>query len=137
MINEVLEQVHKRCHIHDIWLADTVIPEGLTDEDDEATVPPIDESWQSPFVGQPVDRAFEFLATMSPEKSLNRTFIIVWNKALYERKNWVVIYRIDENGEITCIPCAAHMCMVFVDSYTWHLWPEYLEEWYKDGKPIF
>lgn len=137
MINEVLEQVHKKCHIHNIWLAETILPEGLTDEDDEATVPPIDESWQSPFVGQPVEEAFKFLSMTSIEKSLNRTFIVVWNKALYERQKWVVIYRIDENGEITSVPCAAHMCMVFIDSNTWHHWPEYLVDWREEGKPIF
>lgn len=137
MINDVLEQVYQKCHIHNIWIADTDHLEGLTEENEEATVPPIHRSWQSPFIGQSVEKAFEFLATVPLEKSLNRTYIVVWNQALYEQERWVVICRIDEEGEITSIPCAAYMCMTFIDSGTEHLWPEYLEEWRKYGKPIF
>lgn len=137
MINEVLEQVYKKCHIHNIWLAHLDSLGDLTEEDEEATVPPIEESWQSSFVGQSFEDAFKCLATTPLEKSLNREFIIVWNQALYERRNWVVICRLDENGEITSIPCVAHMCMTFIDSGTEHRWPEYLEEWRNSGKPIF
>ena len=137
MINEVLEQVYRKCHIHNIWLADTVSLDDLTEEDEEATVPPIDSSWRSPFVGQSVEEAFEFLATVPLDKSLNRTFVIGWDQALYEQKRWVMIYRIDANGGITSIPCVAHMCMTFIDSGTEYRWPEYLEEWRKYGKPIF
>ena len=137
MINKLLEQVYEKCHIHKIWLADTNFLGDLTEEDEEATVPPIDESWQPPFVGQSVEKAFHFLSTLPLDKSLNRTFIIVWDQSLYEQKRWAVIYRIDENGEITSIPCAAQMCMTFIDSGTECRWPEYLEEWRKDGKPIF
>jgi hypothetical protein len=49
-------------------------------------VPPVDESWQTPFVGQSVEEAFRLLATVPLEKSLNRTFIVVLNKALYNRE---------------------------------------------------
>lgn len=127
----------RKYHIHNIWAADTNSLEDLTEEDEEATVPPIEESWQSPFAGQSVKNAFEPLALVPLDKSLNRTFIIVLNQALYEQKKWVVIYRIDEGGEITSILCVAHMCMTFIDSETEHHWPEYLEEWRRYGKPIF
>jgi len=137
MINEVLKEVYKNCHIHNIWLADPDSLEGLLEEDEEATVPPIDESWQSPFLGLTIEQAFEFVGKAPLEKSLNRELIIVWDQALYEQKRWVVICRIDGGGEITSIPYLAHMCMVFIDSGTEHLWSEYLEEWQKHGKPIF
>lgn len=121
----------------DVELADTILPDGLTEDDGEATVPPVDESWQSPFVGQSVDEAFRFLATVSPEKSLNRTFIVVLNKALFDQKKWLILYRINERGEITSAPCAAHMTMVYINSYNWHIWPELLDKWRKHGKPVF
>ncbi|KAH0037938.1 hypothetical protein KCU78_g1578, partial [Aureobasidium melanogenum] len=101
MINGLLEQVNKESQIYNIWLAETAIPDGLTEEDGEATVPPIDGNWQSAFVGDTVEQAFEFLTKIPLEKSLNRTYIIVLDKNLYEQKNWVVLYRIDEEGEIT------------------------------------
>jgi hypothetical protein len=135
MINDVLIQVNERTKAYNVWLADSVV--SLTEEDQVATEVPIDESWQSPFAGYSVEEAFKYLATVSVENSLNRTYIIVLNKALYEQKNWVVIYRIDENGEITSIPCVAQMAMVHIDSYSWHIWPECLEQWHKHGWPIF
>jgi hypothetical protein len=135
MINEVLARTSDKTRADNVWLADSI--ESLIEEDEVATMPPVDESWQSPFAGQPVEKAFEYLATVSLEKSLNRAHIVVLNKALYEQKDWLAIYQIDENGEITSVPCATRLCMVFIDSYTLHLWPEYLEEWRRDGKPIF
>jgi hypothetical protein len=137
MINGFLEQVNKESQVHNIWLADSSIPDGLTDEDGEATVPPIDAKWQSAFFGNTVEQAFEFLATVPIQKSLNRTYIIVLDGALYEQKNWVVLHRIDEEGEITSVPCAAHMCMVYLDSYTWDRWPDHLNAWRKHCRPIF
>jgi hypothetical protein len=137
MVNEVLELVYKEIEFHEIWVADTILPEGLTDEDDEATIPPVDQTWHSPFVGQPIEEAFRCLASIPLDKSLNRTFLIVLDKALYDREKWVVLYRIDERGEITSAPCAADMVMVYVDSYNWHLWPDILESWRKHGDPIF
>lgn len=117
MIDNLLEQVNAKLRIDNVWLADTTIPDGLTEEDGEATIPPIDASWQSSFVGKSVEEAFEFLATIPLDKSLNRTYIIVLDRKLYEQKKWGLLYRIDEEGEITCVPCAAHMCMVYIDSY--------------------
>jgi hypothetical protein len=109
----------------------------VADEDRIGTIAPIDESWQSPFGGKSVEDAFEYLATVSLELSLNRTYIMVLNKALYEQEDWLVIYCIDEDGEITSIPCDTQMCMVHIDSYSWHHWPQYLEEWREEGKPVF
>ncbi|KAG9614766.1 hypothetical protein KCU86_g258, partial [Aureobasidium melanogenum] len=100
MINGLLEQVNKESQIYNIWLAETAIPDGLTEEDGEATVPPIDGNWQSAFVGDTVEQAFEFLTKIPLEKSLNRTYIIVLDKNLYEQKNWVVLYRIDEEEDM-------------------------------------
>jgi hypothetical protein len=127
MIDEVLELVYRELEVHEIWLADTELPEGLTEEDGEATVPPINQTWHSPFAGQPIEEAFRFLALVPLEKSLNRTSLIVLDRALYDREKWIVLYRIDERGEITSAPCTAHMCMVYVDSYNWHMWPPHLE----------
>jgi hypothetical protein len=87
MVNEVLESVYKEMKTYEIWLADTTLPEGLTDEDAEATIPPIDQTWHSPFVGQPIEEAFKSLASIPLEKSLNREFLIVLDKALYDRKS--------------------------------------------------
>jgi hypothetical protein len=135
MINEVLQRLNDDTGAQNVWLADSL--ESSTKEDWLGTQPPIDESWQSPFAGQSVERAFEYLATVSREISLNRTYIMVLDKTLYKQKDWLAIYQIDENGEITSIPCTAHDCMLFIDPYSWHLWPEYLEQWREDGEPIF
>lgn len=44
MINGLLEQVNKDLQVYNIWLADTAIPDGLTEEDGEATIPPMNVS---------------------------------------------------------------------------------------------
>jgi hypothetical protein len=137
MINEVLVKTIKDTGADDVWLADTIESLIVADEDRDGTKAPINELWQSPFSGKSVEEAFKYLATVSLELSLNRTYIMVLNKALYEQKDWLVIYRIDEDGEITSIPCDTQMCMVHIDSYSWHHWPEYLEEWREEGKPVF
>jgi hypothetical protein len=135
MINDFLEKVNEQIEVYDLWPADSI--ESFPEEGDLATEPPVDESWQSPFAGHSVEEAFKYLATVDLEKSLNRTYIVVLHKALYEQKDWVMIYRIDENGEITSIPCVAQMAMIHIDSYSWHIWPECLEQWHKHGWPIF
>jgi hypothetical protein len=43
-------------------------------EDEVATMPPVDESWRPPFAGQPVEKTFEYLATVSLEKSLRSAY---------------------------------------------------------------
>ncbi|THW18049.1 hypothetical protein D6D23_05258, partial [Aureobasidium pullulans] len=77
MINGLLEQVNKDLQVYNIWLADTAIPDGLTEEDGEATIPPMNT----------VEEVFTFLATVPLGRSLNRTYIIVMTRNLYEQKN--------------------------------------------------
>jgi hypothetical protein len=136
VINDYLNKVIQHSNVYNLWVAGTT-QEGLTDEDDDATIPPMDPTWLSPFVEKSVEHAFAYLATLPLNLSVNREYLVVLNKMLYQQKGWIIIYRIDEKGVITCIPCTAHMTPTYLNSYLWHRWPAYLEEWRKQGKPIF
>lgn len=136
MINDYLRRVIEHSNIYNLWLAD-LNPQNLTEDDEDATIPPIDPTWQSPFVGNTIEDAFGFLATIPLNMALTREYLVVLDKAIYEQKDWIVIYRIDDQGEITSIPCMAKMTLTYLNSYLWHRWPDYLEEWRKEGKPIF
>jgi hypothetical protein len=135
MINEVLEKVYKELGVYHLWLADNKA-ESLPEEPDLATVPPIAEDWQSAFAGQTIEQAFEFLSTLPThaEVSINRTYIVVLDKHLYRTRDWVIVCKIDSEGIITTVPCAASNSILHIDSYSWHLWPEYVERWRREGK---
>ncbi|KAG9949376.1 hypothetical protein KCU85_g4316, partial [Aureobasidium melanogenum] len=116
MINDYLQRVIKHSNVYNLWLAD-MDPQNLTEDDEDATIPQVNLTWQSPFVGKTSEEAFEYLATIPLKMALNREYLVVLDKALYKQKDWVIIYRIDEEGEITCIPCTAHMTLVYINSY--------------------
>lgn len=122
MINGYLEQVSKHSNVYNLWVAGTS-QEGLTDDDEDATIPPVDPTWHSPFVGLSAEDAFACVATLPLYLSVNREYLVVLDRTLYLQKEWIVIYRIDEEGLITCIPCTAHMTLTYLNSNLWHRWP--------------
>ncbi|CAD0098209.1 unnamed protein product [Aureobasidium mustum] len=136
MIGEYLDKVIKHSNVYNLWVAGTS-QEGLTDEDEDATIPPMHPTWKSTFVGKPVEDAFAHLATLPLDLSVNRVYLVVLDDILYREKGWIIIYNIDEKGVITCVPCTAHMTLTYINSYMWHNWHRYLEEWRKQGRPVF
>lgn len=136
MINEVLEKNEKESDVYHLWLADTS-GSYPREHDDDATIPPITSSWQSSFAGKTVEQAFEFLATIPLDISIDRRTLVVLHKHLYESKDWVVVYEIDEQGEITSIPCATEYTVMYLDSYQWLDWDVNLAQWREDGCPLY
>lgn len=137
MINEVLEKVYDESGVYHLWLADDN-PESLPVDHDCATVPPISLNWQSRFAGQSIEQAFEFLSTLpvDTDVSINRTYIVVLDTELYKTRDWVIVCKIDEHGTITTVPCAAKNPILHIDSYSWHLRPQYLDRWRIEGRPF-
>jgi hypothetical protein len=135
MINEVLERVYEESGVYHLWLADDKT-ESLPNEPDLASVPPIEQDWQSAFAGQTIEQAFEFISALptDAEVSMDRTYIVVLDTHLYRTKDWVMVCKIDRGGIITTVPCEASSPILHIHSYTGHLWPEYLERWRREGK---
>jgi hypothetical protein len=135
MINEVLEKVYEESGVYHLWAADNKA-ESFPKEPDLATVPPIAEDWQSAFAGQTIEQAFEFLSTLpiDVKVSVNRTYIVLLDKHLYRTRGWVIVCKIDKEGTITTVPCAASNPILHIDSYSWHLWPEDVDTWRREGK---
>jgi hypothetical protein len=134
MINEVLERVYEESGVYHFWLADNRM-ESLPKESDLASVPPIEQNWQSAFAGQTIEQAFEFILTLptDAEISIDNTYIVVLDTHLYRTKDWVMVCKIDKEGIITTAPCAASSPILHIHSYTGHLWPEYIDRWRREG----
>jgi hypothetical protein len=64
MINEVLERVYGESGVYPLWLADNKT-ESLPEEPDLASVPPIEQNWQSAFAGKTIEQASKFVSTLS------------------------------------------------------------------------
>ena len=140
MINEVLEKVHEEHGIYHLWLAEDTLRSYPTDLD-EATVPPVSSNWRSPFAGKTIEDAFTFMSCIpadpdGSDDTMNKTYIVVLDRDLYESRGWVVVCKIDEEGTITTAPCAARNAMLHINSLSWYLWPNYLERWRNEGKPF-
>ncbi|THZ20561.1 hypothetical protein D6C91_04701 [Aureobasidium pullulans] len=137
MINEFLEKTHEEHGIYHLWLAEDTLRSYPTDLD-EATVPPVSSNWRSPFAGKTIEEAFTFMSCIPTDfdVTMNRTYIVVLDRDLYESRGWVVVCKIDEEGTITTAPCAARNAMLHINSLSWHLWPNYLERWRNEGKPF-
>lgn len=136
MINEVLEKSADETGDHLLWLADDTF-EQLPNDKGTIINAPVPSTWRSPFIDKSIEEAFEFFSTIPLDKDLIREYIAVLNKRLYEEKGWVVLYKIDDNGEITCIPCRAEMSLLQMGSYSQDEWPIHLKDWRLEGKPVF
>lgn len=135
MVNEVLDKVAEEQGDNLLWLAEDKF-ENLPKENCTTTKPPIPSTWRSPFIGKTIEDAFEYLSTIPLDKSLGRDYIAVLNKRLYERKGWLVLYKIDTDGEITSIPCAAELSLTQMASYAQDNWPVHLKDWREKGQPV-
>lgn len=132
-----MQKVYSESEVYHLWLADNSLG-SFPDDFDVATVPSVSPAWRSPSVGKTIEEAFEFLSTLpnDAEVTMNRTYIVALDKHLYNTRNWVIVCKIDEEGTITTAPCVAQNPILHIDSLSWHLWPQYLERWRKEGKPF-
>lgn len=125
MINEVLKKVAEEEHDHLLWLANDSLANLPTIEGGGTTTElPIPSSWRSPFSGKTVEAAFEYLASIPLAYSGIRGYIAVLDKCLYEQSGWLVLYKIDECGEIISVPCTVGVAMVQIglcDRDVWSL----------------
>ncbi|KAG9692016.1 hypothetical protein KCU95_g7616, partial [Aureobasidium melanogenum] len=136
IIDEVIVNNRKHTGGYFFWLAEENFEALLPDDTDELIKPTIPADWVSRFAGKTVEDAFRFIATLHLEARLDRQFIAVLDIRLYKEKDWLVIYRVDEQGEITSIPCKAELTCMQMRSYGNHNWPTFMDDWQRTGKPI-
>ncbi|CAD0097356.1 unnamed protein product [Aureobasidium mustum] len=133
----VLEKNRKLTGGYFLWLAENNL-EALPQHDaDGSAKPRISTDRVSSFIGKTVEDAFRFIATVPLENLVDRQFIAVLDHRLYKEKDWLVIYRIDAEGEITSIPCKAEFICMQLHGYQNHNWPTFMDDWLRKGKPVF
>lgn len=136
MNDETLKSNAKTIEGYCFWLAEETFGVFSDENSDDLTILPISASRLSPFVGKTFEDAFKFLATVPLDKRLGRQFIAVLDNRLYRERDWLVIYRIDEQGEITSIPCKAELTCMQLQSSANHNWLTLINDWQRTGKPI-
>lgn len=119
------------------WLANDTL-QDVPDEGEDRDLPKssCSSDWRSPFAGKTVQDAFEFLSSIPLTKKLMRGYILVLDKHLYNEKDWLVVYHIDVNGDITSIPCETSISLAAASQSYEHKWNLALEDWRGNGQPL-
>lgn len=78
-------------------------PEG------DGTEPIVAATWRSPFVGKSLEEIASWIREIpKPPKRINKTYLAVLQKELYEREGQVLICRIEKGRRVETIPMDAH-----------------------------
>ncbi|KAH0377374.1 hypothetical protein KCU92_g9260, partial [Aureobasidium melanogenum] len=136
IIDEVIMKNREYTGGYFFWLAEDTFDSLPSDDTDSLVKSTVPSDWVSPFISKTVEDAFRFIATIPLDTSLDRQFIAVLDSRLYREKDWLVIYRIDEQGEITSIPYKAELTNMQLHSYQNHNWPIFMDDWLRDGEPV-
>ncbi|THX28584.1 hypothetical protein D6C90_08616 [Aureobasidium pullulans] len=96
-------------------------------------------TWTPPFLGQSIELAFAFLADIPEDIMLDREHIAVLDKHFLEENGWVLIYHLDGEGVITCVPCVLELCNMLPGNVNFHegTWKMNLEDWKDRGNVMF
>ncbi|KXS95496.1 hypothetical protein AC578_8802 [Pseudocercospora eumusae] len=115
-----------------LWLADSYdkLPEIDEEQRTVGTVPPVDASWQSPFIGKTIQEAAEFV--QNAPKPLCKVFFAVLEKGRYEKDNKVTICKI-VHGEVQAIPCTTEDVTNHLLGHDRDTWEESFRRWREEG----
>ncbi|KXT18423.1 hypothetical protein AC579_8169 [Pseudocercospora musae] len=115
-----------------LWLADSYdkLPEIDKEQRTMGTVPPLNASWQSPFIAKGIQDAAEFV--QNAPKPLCKVFFAVLQKDLYENDDKVMICRI-VNGEVQAIPCTTKDVTNLLLGHDRDTWEESFRRWREEG----
>ncbi|THY66780.1 hypothetical protein D6C97_01333 [Aureobasidium pullulans] len=115
------------------WLAD------YTHNVAEASSLVLPPTWTPPFLGQSIEQAFAFLADIPEDIILNREYIAVLDKHFLGENGWVLIYHLDGEGVITCVPCVLELCNMLPGNVNFHegTWKTSWEGWKDRGNVMF
>ncbi|THY76284.1 hypothetical protein D6C86_05494 [Aureobasidium pullulans] len=115
------------------WLADHT---HNVAEASSLVLPP---TWTPPFLGQSIEQAFAFLADIPEDIILNREYIAVLDKHFLEENGWVLLYHLDGEGVITCVPCVLELCNMLPGNVNFHegTWKTSWVGWKDRGNVMF
>lgn len=139
MIEEIIKNAAENSRMHNYWLADTYasFPErkdsGRVPE--VGTVPPIDLTWRSPFIGKSMQECADFAVNAPRDRGLCRMHFVVLDKQQYEKKEWVTCCKIMADGKFSAIPGDAALSTMFLFGYDFDMWDNYIEDWEEMRKP--
>ncbi|THY17810.1 hypothetical protein D6D01_07412 [Aureobasidium pullulans] len=90
-------------------------------------------------LGQSIEQAFAFLADIPEDIILNREYIAVLHKRFLEENGRVLLYQLDGEGVITCVPCALELCNMLPGNVNFHegTWKTDWEGWKDRGNVMF
>jgi hypothetical protein len=119
-----------------LWLADKY--ENLPDYADslsaEGTATPVDPDWKSPFIGQTIHEAVDFIRNApKPPKPLCKVFCAVLQKDRFEKDGVMLICRRVGEEEVQVIPCAASEAGSFFAGFERDEWEESYRRWQEEG----
>jgi hypothetical protein len=153
VIEDILEETAREMSdVYYYWLADdySTLPQKREDEELAGTVPPLTQTWRSPFLGSTVEAAFEYVKN-APGKLLNRKHIVFLDKKLFEDRRMLRVYRMEgaepdfavelgldvKPGDITEVGGEAHTTILglFYDRGTGD-WGFNVKDWKDEGLPI-
>ncbi|THX96922.1 hypothetical protein D6D08_00676 [Aureobasidium pullulans] len=134
-INKAIHAIYPDPQDDDLnyWLADYT---HNIAETASLVLPP---TWTPPFLGQSIELAFAFLADIPEDIMLDREHIAVLDKHFLEENGWVLIYHLDGEGVITCVPCVLELCNMLPGNVNFHegTWKMNLEDWKDRGNVMF
>ena len=136
IINEVLSRNETEAEVRYLWLADDYnnIPD-LTGLFVEGTEVPIEENWRSPFIGATLDDVAEYLRGVpKPPKSLCKTYFVVLDLQLYEQRDLLMIYNI-EDGILEGLACSANWVGCWLTGHDRDTWEERYKSWMEGDQP--
>lgn len=132
-IEEIIKNAAERCEMYCYWLADTYesLPERKYEDTvpDGGTVPPIDSTWRSPFIGKTMQQCADFVKNAPSDRGLCKLHFVILDKEQYERDGWVTCGKIMDNGEISAIPGDATLSTEFLYGYDDGMWDSYIQDW--------
>lgn len=108
------------------WLAEQTFQALFHVAAEGPAKPPIPSGWKSSSIGKTVEDVPMYIATSPIDKRLDKQIIAVLDGRLFKKEDWLVIHRIDEQGEISSNPCKAQSTSNWLHGYQDHNWPMYV-----------
>jgi hypothetical protein len=119
-----------------LWLADKYenLPDYANGLSLEGTATPIDPEWQSPFIGQTIDEAMDFIRNApKPPKPLCKVFCAVLQHGELAQDTVLFICR-RVGEELQMIPCGLSEAGTFFAKFERDKWDESYRRWEEEAE---